>query len=400
MSIPKIEALTVKNYRALKHLQLKNITPLTVILGPNGSGKSTLFDVFAFLSECFSVGLRKAWDKRGRMKELRTRNSEGPIEIVIRFREHKKDELIVYKIAIDEYQNVPFIARESLRWKQSSHKKPFIYLNFKKGKGYVVSDIESSERINETLDSTDMLAVNTLGQFKKHPIVAALRRFITNWYLSDISIEDTRIVSNAGIQEHLSVSGDNLPNVIQYFEKEHSSILSEIFNFLSEKIPGFEKFILEPMIDGRLHLQLKDRSFKEPILAKYTSDGTLKLLALMTILKNPKPAQLTGIEEPENQVHPRLLYELGEEFREASANTQLFVSTHSPYFANTIRPKELWIFDRNEQGYTIAKRAFDISGVKEMYESGGNLGFLWMENYFEFGDPIKSSKISYKMFEE
>ena len=70
-AVPRIEYLRVQNYRALHDLELKNITPLTVLLGPNGSGKSTVFDVFAFLSECFTVGLRKAWDKRGRFKELR-----------------------------------------------------------------------------------------------------------------------------------------------------------------------------------------------------------------------------------------------------------------------------------------------------------------------------------------
>ncbi len=69
-AVPRIEYLRVQNYRALHDLELKNITPLTVLLGPNGSGKSTVFDVFAFLSECFTVGLRKAWDKRGRFKEL------------------------------------------------------------------------------------------------------------------------------------------------------------------------------------------------------------------------------------------------------------------------------------------------------------------------------------------
>ena len=67
-SVPRIEYFKVKNYRALRELELPRITPLTVFLGPNGSGKSTIFDVFAFLSECFSVGLRKAWDKRGRFK--------------------------------------------------------------------------------------------------------------------------------------------------------------------------------------------------------------------------------------------------------------------------------------------------------------------------------------------
>ena len=83
----RIESLRVENYRALKRVELKNITPMTVLLGPNGSGKSTVFDVFAFLSECIELGLRRAWDRRGRAKELKTRDSDGPVVIEIKYRE-------------------------------------------------------------------------------------------------------------------------------------------------------------------------------------------------------------------------------------------------------------------------------------------------------------------------
>ncbi|HQJ12406.1 MAG TPA: AAA family ATPase, partial [Anaerolineae bacterium] len=72
----RIEYLRVENYRALRKVELKNLTPLTVLLGPNGSGKSTVFDVFSFLSECFQYGLRHAWDRRGRAAQLRSRGAE------------------------------------------------------------------------------------------------------------------------------------------------------------------------------------------------------------------------------------------------------------------------------------------------------------------------------------
>ena len=68
--VPRNESLKVCNYRSLRELELRNLRPPTVFVGPNGNGKSTLFDVFAFLSECCSTGLRKAWDRRGRLKEL------------------------------------------------------------------------------------------------------------------------------------------------------------------------------------------------------------------------------------------------------------------------------------------------------------------------------------------
>ena len=75
----RIEYLKVQNFRALREVEFKDMTPLTVLLGPNGSGKSTVFDVFTFLSECFELGLRRAWDKRGRAKELKTRGGDGPV---------------------------------------------------------------------------------------------------------------------------------------------------------------------------------------------------------------------------------------------------------------------------------------------------------------------------------
>jgi predicted ATPase len=117
-AVPVIEYLKVENYRALQNFELREIKPLTVFLGPNGSGKSTVFDVFAFLSECFSVGLRKAWDKRGRFKELRTKGCEGPICFLIKYRETPKSPLITYELKIGENQKGPFVESEKLLWRR------------------------------------------------------------------------------------------------------------------------------------------------------------------------------------------------------------------------------------------------------------------------------------------
>lgn len=160
---------------------------LTVLLGPNGSGKSTVFDVFAFLSECFTVGLRRAWDKRNRFKELCSRGAEGPIEIEVKYREKPAKPVITYHIAIDERSSGPVVAEEWLQWRRGPRGKPFCFLNFQHGAGDVISGEapdEQDERVHESLESPEMFAVNTLGQFTKHPRVSALRRFITGWYLS------------------------------------------------------------------------------------------------------------------------------------------------------------------------------------------------------------------------
>lgn len=393
-SVPRIEELSVKNYRALRDLQLKGLTPLTVFLGPNGSGKSTIFDVFAFLSECFSVGLRKAWDKRGRFKELRTRGADGPIVFELKYREKPNSPIITYHLAIKEEPKGPYVAEEWLQWRRGQRGQPFRFLDFQRGAGRVITGEapdDRAQRIEERLDSSEMIAVNTLGQFAKHPRVSALRRFITGWYLSYLTADNTRTVPEAGPQERLSAFGDNLPNVIQYLKEQHPDRLDEILKTLSRRVPQLQKVDAELMADGRLLLQIKDAPFDRPILAKFASDGTLKMLAYLTVLYDPDPPQLVGIEEPENHLHPRLLPELAEECREASDRTQLMVTTHSPFFVNGLRSEELWILYRDENGYTKARRAADMRGIKEFMNEGALLGHLWMEGNFEIGDPLAAT---------
>lgn len=394
LSVPRIESLRVQNYRALRDLELKNITPLTVFLGPNGSGKSTIFDVFAFLTESFREGLRRAWDRRGRFKELRSRGRNGAITFELKYRETSDSPIITYHLAIDEETRGPVVVEEWLHWKRGSYGSPFRFLDFKKGEGKVVTgqmpDAQDS-REEEQLAAPDMLAVNALGQLAKHPRVTALRNFISGWHLSYLSADNTRGQPEAGPQEHLSSTGDNLPNVIQYLREQHPERLDAVLHILSRRVPRLEGVSADVMPDGRLLLQIKDAPFQKPILARFVSDGTLKMLAYLTLLHDPVPPPLLGMEEPENYLHPRLLPELTEECRNATARTQLMVTTHSPFFVNSLRPEELWVLYRNEEGFTELRRTSEMVGIQAFVVEGAQLGSLWMEGHFEVGDPLTAS---------
>lgn len=387
----RVEYLRVQNFRALRSIELKDITPLTVLLGPNGSGKSTVFDLFNFLSECFQFGLRYAWDRRGRAKELRTRGETGPVTIELKYREKPDRPVITYHLAINEESRGPVVQEEWLQWKRGAHGRPFRFLDYRRGQGSATSGDEPDEtdrRIESPLRSADLIAVNTLGQFAEHPRVAALREFITDWYVSYLSVDDTRGQPEAGPQERLSKTGDNLANVVQYLKEQHPRELTSIFKQLQRRVPRLDKVIAEPMPDGRLLLQIKDAPFEQPILSRFASDGTLKMLAYLVVLHDPDPPQFVGIEEPENFLHPRLLPELGEECRAATRRSQLLVTTHSPFFLNTMRAKEVRVLYRDEAGFTKTVRASDIAGVQAFMAEGGLLGHLWLEGHFGVGDPL------------
>ncbi len=394
-NVARIEYLKVQNYRALKFLELKEITPLTILLGPNGSGKSTIFDVFNFLSECFQFGLRHAWDRRGRGSELKSRDQTGPIVIEIKYREGEKPSpLITYHLAIDEENGTPYVAEEWLQWRRGQRGRPFNFMEYKRGLGKVIigdTPDDDAQRIEVPLRAQDLIAVNTLGQLADHPRIAALRDFITDWYVSYLSIDDARGQPEAGPQERLSKTGDNLANVVQYLKERHPNRLDEIFQKLSQRIPRLERVVADAMPDGRLLLQIKDAPFDRPVMSRFASDGTLKMLAYLVVLFDPDPPHFIGIEEPENFLHTRLLNGLGEECRAASERAQLLVTTHSPFFINTLKPEEVRVLWRDIDGFTRSIKASEIRGIKEFINAGATLGDLWTEGHFKVGDPLVSS---------
>jgi len=137
-----------------------------------------------------------------------------------------------------------------------------------------------------------LIAVNALGQFAEHPRVAALREFITGWYVSYLSVDNTRAQPEAGPQERLSRTGDNIANVIQYLAEQHPNRLGQIFNVLRARVPRIERVLAEPMADGRLLLTIKDAPFDHPILARFAAVQLQKGASLVVgaVAANPSRA--------------------------------------------------------------------------------------------------------------
>ncbi len=112
------------------------------------------------------------------------------------------------------------------------------------------------------------------------------------------------------------------------------------------------------------------------------------MVAYLTLLYDPAPPKLIGMEEPENFLHPRLLPELAEECRAAAERTQMLITSHSPFFVDELLPTETRVLWRDEDGYTRVQRVSDNEGVSAFVEEGARLGDLWMEGHFGSGDPL------------
>lgn len=393
----KIESIHLKNFKSFKDAELTDLPNFCVIVGANGTGKSTIFQVFGFLRDAMAsnvnVALAKLGGSRG-FKEVRSRNAEGPIEIELKFRADKDSPLTTYFLQINEEDNKAIVEREVLKYRRGSSGQPWHFLDFSRGEGTAVTneletvkDVRDLNREEQPLKSPDILAIKGLAQFERFPAVMALGNLIENWHISDFHISKARPEQEAGYAEHLSREGENLSLVIEYLFNNKRATFDKILSLLKMRVPGINHVESKTTEEGRVLLKFQDGTFEDPFLARYVSDGTIKMLAYLTLLYDPNPHPLLCVEEPENQLYPKLLWELAEEFRSyANRGGQVFVSTHSPDFLNAARLEEVfWLVKKD--GYTQVRRAKDNEQLATYMAEGDQMGYLWEQGFFEGADP-------------
>ena len=383
----KIESLEIHNYKVFRNVTIKDLPNMAVFLGKNGVGKTTFFDVFGFLHDCLNSNVKAALAKRGGFKEVLSRDQSGDISFVIKFRPSKDEPLITYELSIGlDEQNKAVVKKEILRFRRGQKGAPWKVLEFYSGEGLAAEgklnsyeDVNLTTRKRQKLDSPDILAIKGLGQFKEFEAISTFRKLIEDWYVADFRIDAARERQEAGYSEQLSRNGDNLSAVTKYIYDNHPEVFRVIIEKMKERVPGIESVEAQETEDGYVVLRFQDGKFKNPFSAKFVSDGTIKMFTYLVLLYDPEQHALLCIEEPENQLYPELLEELAEEFRiYANTGGQVFVSTHSPDFLNSVRLEEIYILEK-ENGFTEIHKASDNPLAASLVKAGDLPGALWKQ---------------------
>lgn len=387
----RIEALRIRNFKVFRDVEIADIPDFAVFLGMNGVGKTTFFDVFGFLGDCLAQNVRVALSVRGGFSEVVSRGRSGDIEFFIQFRRAEGEPLVAYELSIGlDVESRPIVVREVVRIGFGGGAVEV--LDFAGGEGValvggvgVAGGVEGAERRRQKLESPDILAVKGLGQFKEFGVVVELRKLIEGWRVSDFRVDGARQRNEVGYCEGLSKTGDNLAAAAKYLYDNHRGIFDGILQKMRERVPGVSD-IEAGISDGYVVLRFADGKFKDPFSVRFVSDGTVKMFAYLIMLSDPKPHALLCVEEPENQLYPKLLSVLAEEFRAyTGSGGQVFISTHSPEFLNAVELSELFCLVKRD-GFTEILRASDSPIVSSLYSEGDSLGDLWsQELLFEGG---------------
>jgi predicted ATPase len=376
-----IRSIHIQNYRSLKQFYISPIVPFTVFLGKNGSGKSTILDSLLFLSASVQEGLRKTCNEKGGIFELLSKDSSKSFSICIELYDDISCDSLEYFIDIAHDNGIPYVKKETVTDLSSSMQ----LLCFESGKGVLrFTDKNILQEKQEQLVSRDILALSIFANLYPFHSCQLLYQFLLNLRVFDFQVHNLRKVPMYVKNDSLSQTGDNIATVLYSIQKNEPDTYKKIVSFLQEHIPSLDT--IESRHDPVLNTNqifMTDKGFHHPIGSKYISSGTLKMLAYYILLLQPNEYSFIGLEEPENYIHPSFIDDLTEFCRETSEHKQIVISTHSPFFVNSMQPNEVWACKRNKEGITICDNLQQNEPIRAYVENGAKIGHLWSEGYVE-----------------
>lgn len=406
----KILGIGIQNYGSLKNIKMgqlfsdksnEELGNMVVIIGQSGNGKSTLADAFGFISDCLSTDVETACDvnHRGGYDQLISQGSHGAIHFEIHYRETSNARPITYELTIGkDGADRPYVKEERLRQRRLGQKsgRPLSFLYLKEGRGYAFEgedggmddDDNASDRGEKKdvrLSDLRKLGVVTLGAMKQYSRIEKFLNFLQSWYLCYFTPDAARQMQTVAPAPYLNRTGSNLNNVAQYMYRDNPKAFKKVLDEIKDKIPNLERIEPLKLPNGQMVLEFWQKGFQSPFFSQRMSDGTLKLFAYYLLLNEKNARQLVFVEEPENGLYHKNLGKLANEMRKdvgTGYSKQLFVTTHSPFFVNALSPQQVWVLEKDEDGFSVARRASSYDFVPDLTREGAPLGDLWYSEYF------------------
>ncbi len=352
--------IKIEGFRSIKNLDL-NLSPINILIGSNGVGKSNFISFFKLVNNIYEKRLQQYSLKTGADNLLYYgRKNTSLIRGYLDFGKN------AYKFnLLPTEEDTLFIEREdSILNYSTQYNKTFYEENIKESliKG---SSTQRNKFLSEHLESYKIY------HFHDTSNSAPLR--------SKANINDNR---------SLKEDGGNLPAYLYFLQEKHPKNFIRIEKIIQSVVPFFEKFSLSPTVlnEEKILLEWIEKEHSETYFnANHLSDGSLRFIALVTLLMQPKLPKVIIIDEPELGLHPTGINKLAGLIKSAAAKEcQIIVSTQSVTLLNNFEAEDIITVDK-ENNQSVFRRL--NNELLRNWINDYSIGELWTKSIIK-GQPL------------
>ncbi len=353
-----LSELKIQGFKAIFDARLSSLGPLTLLIGRNGSGKSSVVEALQWLRDATFLGVGAATSGYVDFSELLNRRKDW-LRLDLRFHPTEQGRKLHYVLDVDargvRYERCVVGRTNAASTVIHSRRTP---------KGGAIRWVGG--RLPLAVRDANELALRftrTRGAGGATDLVDFLDRAVF-LRLSPIAIAGPSRVEQKAWRPILSDDGHDLASLLMKMTKGR---LGRIAERLRAIFPGVEGLNVEAA--GNEHkftvverMRSRGGSGAFDIPSALLSEGMRRLVAIFALLEvEPRPS-LLAIEEIENGLDPWTLQHVLDALREASAEIQIVLTTHSPFLLDHVRPEDV-IHVRREHGDTTYERVSEIEEV-------------------------------------
>ncbi len=359
--MPELETITVKGFKSIASVENLKLGAINVVIGPNGSGKSNFIGVFSFLNAIRDGRLQDYVIKAGGADKVLHFGSKTTEKARFRIAFlNERNQYAVHLEPTDADELVPSFEVVYF-WDKAKYPQPYSEVIQRAGKEAGISGKTSST------------------------IAGYVRDHLGSWRLYHFhdtsSTSPMKKTADVNDNRYLRPDGSNLAAFLYYLREKHEESYSLIRRTVQRVAPFFDDFQLEPqkLNADKIRLEWRHKGSDAYFDAPSLSDGTLRFIALATLLLQPESYRPSVIlvDEPELGLHPYAITLLASLIKQASTKTQVIISTQSPLLLDHFQPEDVLVAERVDGGTQFTR--LDPSRLDSWLEDY-SLGQLWEKN--------------------
>ena len=365
----RIRSVRIKGFRSLADFELDAIGAATVLIGANGTGKSNVIRFFEMLSWMLRSRDLAGFVARygGADDQLFEGSANTPtMEAEIRLSTPKGSNEYVFTLTHAHPDRLIF-TREGFRFIKEGldGSIPYSYLGSAHPEANIVHAAHEAIEGNYNPDSASV-------------IVHLLRDCAVFQFYNTSTTSDFKKLWDVQDNRQLRSSGGNLAAILYRLEREDLGRYEWICRQINMVLPSFDRFEIEESY-GRVSLRWRTRRGEKTLGAHLSSDGSLRLFALIALLNLPS-GMLPGVimlDEPELGLHPAAVSLVADLIRKKSIEHQVIVATQSPLLVDAFSLDEIVVLEWRDGRTQISRpMPYELSSWLEDYSTGE----MWEKN--------------------